>query len=283
MANFLGFEIKRATTQVPKQELDSVVPKIEDDGALVVAAGGVYGTVVDLEGSAKNEAELVTKYREMSLHPEVEKAVDDVCQEAIVTDAEDIVKINLDKLTNLSPNIKQVIADEFENILQLLDFSNQGYEIFKRWYVDGRLYYQAVIDKNNPQEGLQELRYIDPRKIKKIKETRKKKIGSGQVQATVTEAGLEYYVYNEKGFNTTGSSVPGTQSAATGVKIAKDSILHCTSGILDKSNTLVLSHLHKAIKPLNNLRSLEDATVIYRIARAPERRISILTSATCLK
>ena len=274
MAQFLGFEIKRAT-DVPKQELDAVVPKIEDDGALVVAAGGVYGTVVDLEGSAKNEAELVTKYREMSLHPEVEKAVDDVCQESIVTDSEDIVKMNLDKLNDLSPNIKQAIADEFANVLQLLDFTNQGYEIFKRWYVDGRLYYQAVIDKNNPREGLQELRYIDPRKIKKVKETKKKKVGNTQTQATVTETGTEYYVYNEKGFQASGSAVAAglNQTATTGLKIAKDSILFCTSGILDKSNTLVLSHLHKAIKPLNNLRSLEDATVIYRIARAPERRI----------
>lgn len=272
MANFLGFEIKRSTPG-PKQDLDVAVPKIEDDGALAVAAGGVYGTVVDLEGSAKNEAELVTKYREMSLHPEVEKAVDDICQEAIVDDGDQIVKINLDKIPALSPNIKQVITDEFSTILQMLDFNNQGYELFKRWYVDGRLYFQAVIDKNNTREGLQELRYIDPRKIKKVKETKKKKVGPPQAQATVTEVGSEYFIYNEKGFNTTGSSVPGTQTAATGVKIAKDSIIHCTSGILDKSNTLVLSHIHKAIKPLNNLRSLEDATVIYRIARAPERRI----------
>lgn len=271
---FLGFEIKRSVPDVV-QDLDAVVPKIEDDGALVVAAGGVYGTVVDLEGSAKNEAELVTKYREMSLHPEVEKAVDDICQESIVTDSEDIVKVNMDRLTDLPNNVKKAISEEFGNILQMLDFNNQGYEIFKRWYVDGRLYYQAVIDKNNTKDGLQELRYIDPRKIKKVKETKKKKVGNGQSQATVTETGNEYYVYNEKGFQASSSAVAGglNQQATTGIKIAKDSILFCTSGILDKSNTLVLSHLHKAIKPLNNLRSLEDATVIYRIARAPERRI----------
>ena len=275
MAQFLGFEIRRATA-LPEPKLDAFVPKQDDDGALVVAAGGVYGTVVDLEGSAKNEAELVTKYREMANHPEVEKAVDDIVQEAIVTDVEETVKINLDKIDDLSPAIKQVIESEFQKVLLLLDFGNQGYEIFKRWYVDGRLYYQAVIDQSAPREGIQELRYIDPRKVKKVKETKKKRVGSnsGQNAATVTDYGNEYYVYNEKGFATTGSAVAGTTpAAATGLKISKDSIISCTSGILDKTSSLVLSHLHKAIKPLNNLRSLEDATVIYRIARAPERRI----------
>lgn len=274
MATFLGFEIRKASA-APEPKLDAFVPQQDDDGALVVAAGGVYGTVVDLQGSAKNEAELVTKYREMANHPEVEKAVEDVVQEAIVTDVEDIVKINLDKVDGISPAIKQAISDEFENVLQLLDFNNQGYEIFKRWYVDGRLYFQAVIDQNAPREGIQELRYIDPRKIKKVKETKKKKVGSNeQNSAMITDFGSQYYVYNERGFNNTGSAVAGViPQAATGLKISKDSVINCTSGLLDKSSTLVLSYLHKAIKPLNNLRSLEDATIIYRIARAPERRI----------
>lgn len=274
MATFLGFEIRKASA-APEPKLDAFVPQQDDDGALVVAAGGVYGTVVDLQGSAKNEAELVTKYREMANHPEVEKAVEDVVQEAIVTDVEDIVKINLDKVDGISPAIKQAISDEFENVLQLLDFNNQGYEIFKRWYVDGRLYFQAVIDQNAPREGIQELRYIDPRKIKKVKETKKKKVGSNeQNSAMITDFGNQYYVYNERGFNNTGSAVAGViPQAATGLKISKDSVINCTSGLLDKSSTLVLSYLHKAIKPLNNLRSLEDATIIYRIARAPERRI----------
>ena len=273
---FLGFEIKRAgNAEVPKQDLDAIVPKVSEDGALVVASGGTYGTVVDLEGSAKNEAELVTKYREMTMHPEVDKAVDDVITEAIVMeDDQPVVQINLDKVPNLPENVKQAIEEEFNSILTMLDFNNQAYEIFKRWYVDGRLYYQAVIDKNEPAAGIQELRYIDPRKIKKVRETRKKKVGNVNNNTTVTVDGNEYYVYNEKGFNYTGSSVAGTQpTASTGVKISKDSIVHCTSGILDKSNTLVLSYLHKAIKPLNNLRALEDASVIYRIARAPERRV----------
>jgi hypothetical protein len=275
LANFLGFEIKRAGAAAPVQELDAVVPQIDDDGALVVASGGTMGTVVDLEGSAKNEAELVTKYREMSMHPEVERAVDDVVQESIVTDEEEeIVKIDLDKVKDLPDNIKKVIDDEFHNILTMLDFNNQAYDIFRRWYVDGRLYYQVVIDKNAPSDGIQELRYIDPRKIKKVKETKKKKVGNNNNSTTITEKSAEYFVYNERGFNTTGSSVAGAQtSATTGMKITKDSIIHCTSGILDKTNTLVLSNLHSAIKPLNNLRSLEDASVIYRIARAPERRV----------
>lgn len=274
MATFLGFEIRKALA-APEPKLDAFVPQQDDDGALVVAAGGVYGTVVDLQGSAKNEAELVTKYREMANHPEVEKAVDDIVQEAIVTDVEDVIKINLDKVDGISSAIKQAINDEFENILLLLDFNNQGYEIFKRWYVDGRLYYQAVIDQSAPREGIQELRYIDPRKIKKVKETKKKKVGSNeQNSAMITDFGNQYYIYNEKGFNNTGSSVAGViPQAATGLKISKDSVINCTSGLLDKSSTLVLSYLHKAIKPLNNLRSLEDATIIYRIARAPERRI----------
>lgn len=264
-----GFEIRKRQAQ-ERKNLDEITTPVNDDGALIVAEGGSYGTVVDMEGAAKNEGELVTKYREMSLHPEVESAIDDIVNEAIVVEDDYIVKLNLDKI-EYEDNIKEAISSEFQSILSKLSFTHQAYDIFKRWYIDGRMYYHIIIDKDNPQEGIQELRYIDPRKIKKVRETKRKKIANTNV--STTQQSNEYYIYSERGFGGTlgNSSIPATQTA--GVKIAKDSIIYCTSGLLDKSNTLVLGNLHKAIKPLNNLRALEDATVIYRIARAPERRI----------
>ena len=269
---FLGFEFRKKDS-LPKQDLDEFIPKQNDDGSLVVAAGGSYGTVVDLDGAAKNESELVTKYREMIMHAEVDAAVDDIVNEAIVNEVEQTVTINLDQNTDIPDSVKKAITTEFKNILGLLDFNHQGYDVFKRWYVDGRLYYHAIIDKNNPKDGIQELRYIDPRKIKKIKETKRKKVNSNYNSVEVNVSQNEYFMYNEKGFGGRPSSGPASSTTTTGLKIAKDSILYCTSGLLDKTNSLVISYLHKAIKPLNQLRALEDATIIYRISRAPERRI----------
>lgn len=272
---FLGFEFRKKDT-AEKQSLDAFIPKSDDDGSLVVAAGGQYGTVIDLEGAAKNEAELVTKYREMVMHAEVESAVDDIVNEVIVQSDDEPVSINFDNVPNIPDVVKQAIQAEFRQVLRLLDFNHQGYDLFKRWYVDGRLYYQVVIDKNNLIGGIQELRYIDPRKIKKIKEQKRKKIVGATTTETVVADDKEYFVYNEKGFNGKpglGVNVQVPVTTATGLKIAKDSIVHCTSGLLDKNSSLVVSHLHKAIKPLNQLRALEDATIIYRISRAPERRI----------
>lgn len=271
---FLGFEFRRKALAV-KQDLDEFIPKVNDDGAVVVAAGGSYGTVVDLEGAAKNEGELVTKYRDMAMHPEVDAAVDDIVNESVVTDdIQETVRIDLSNLDSFPATVRQAIEAEFDNILTLLDFQHQGYDIFRRWYVDGRLYYHAIIDKNEPKSGIQELRYIDPRKIKKIREKKRKRLSNvSTTNNSVAVDSQEYFIYNDKGFggqpNVAGPSTPVT----TGMKIAKDSIVHCTSGLLDKTNSLIISHLHKAIKPLNNLRALEDATVIYRISRAPERRI----------
>jgi hypothetical protein len=270
--DFLGFEFRRKGP-VEKQDLDEFIPKQNDDGSLVVAAGGSYGTVVDLEGAAKNEAELVNKYREMVMHAEVESAVDDIVNEAIVQEQEEAVSISLENNTDLPDPVKKAIQAEFKNILKLLDFNHQGYDVFKRWYVDGRLYYHAIIDKKNPKDGIQELRYIDPRKIKKIKETKRKKVNNNYASAEVNVSENEYFMYNEKGFGGRPSSGPASSTTTTGLKIAKDSIIYCTSGLLDKTNSLVISYLHKAIKPLNQLRALEDATIIYRISRAPERRI----------
>ena len=271
MANLFGFEIRRVTDPVEVQEKQpAFAPEIKDDGAVVVAAGGAYGTYIDLQGAARTEAELVTKYREMSMHPEVERAVDDILNEAIIVEEkEKIVQINLDD-TKLSTNIKKKITEEFENVLTLLDFNKSAFDIFRRWYVDGRMYYHVIIDITKPGDGIKELRYIDPRKLRKIREVKRKRDGKSQV--TQTQTVQEYFIYNEKGFQNKAGEV-GTATAVQGLKIAPDSIVHITSGVLDPMNSVVLSHLHKAIKPLNQLRALEDATVIYRISRAPERRI----------
>ncbi len=270
MANFFGFEIRRANQEVEQQKQPTFAPEVTDDGAVVVAAGGVYGTYIDLQGAARTEAELVTKYREMSMHPEVERAIDDILNESVVVqEKEKIVKLNLDH-TGLSSNIKKLIATEFDIILNLLEFNQNAFEIFKRWYVDGRLYYHAIIDVTNPSDGIKELRYIDPRKIRKVREIKRQK--DKRTQMSNVDTHQEYFIYNERGFQNRAGEI-GTNSAAQGLKIAPDSIVHVTSGLLDPQNVMVISHLHKAIKPLNQLRALEDATIIYRISRAPERRI----------
>jgi len=268
--NLFGFEIKRKD----EDNLKSFVQKDEDDGAInissVGAAGGAYGTYIDMEANSKNEAELVTKYRNMAMHPEVQKAIDDIVNETIIVDdLNSVVEINLDNV-ELSDKIKKRITEEFNIALELLDFSNEGYDIFQRFYVDGRLRFHAVVDEKDIKSGIQELRYVDPRRLRKVREITSKKDSS--TQAITKSVKNEYYIYSEKGFN---ASLPGTQSDGDikGIRIAKDSIVEVTSGILNENNTLVLSHLQKAIKPLNQLKMLEDAVVIYRISRAPERRI----------
>jgi len=265
-----GFEIKKKSSEEEKNnQLPSFAPKETDDGAVVVAAGGAFGTAIDLDGTVRTEAELVTKYREMSLHPECEAAVDEIVNECISLDEKDYVKINLDDL-KLSQSIKNTITDEFKNCLKIIEFEKYAYDIMRRWYVDGRLYYHIIIDEKNPKEGIKELRYVDPRKIRKVREIQKKRINGNVSDAVVTKTVNEYFMFNEKGFNY-GNKVVGP--ATTGLKIAKDSVIHVVSGLTDNQGTMVLSYLHKAIKALNQLRTLEDALVIYRLARAPERRI----------
>jgi len=261
-----GFEIKRKD----EEPLESFAPEIKDDGAVVVAAGGAYGTYVDLDGTARTEAELVAKYREISLQPELEMAIDDIVNEAIDTDADEIVKLNTDKVP-YSDKIKKAITEEFANILDLLNFQNEAYELFKRWYVDGRMYYHIIIDDKNPRNGIQELRYLDPRKIRKIREVKKQPKGPIIVQQTKRE----YYVYSDRTLLPAGGNagIPSDNNATGGLKISADTILHVTSGLMDKNNQMVYSYIQKAIRPLNQLRTLEDATIIYRISRAPERRI----------
>ena len=264
--DLFGFEIKRKSDgDLPAPV--SFAPKENEDGAMVVQAGGVYGTYVDLDGSIRTETELVTKYREMAQHPELEQAIDDIVNEVIVGDSKDEpVEINLDSL-EYPERIKGIVREEFKNILGLLEFYDYSYEIFKKWYVDGRLYYHAIVDKDNAREGIKELRYIDPRHIRLIREQKKKKTDNG---VPLVQDGQEYYIYNNKGFV---RSPGATSMTGQGVKIAKDSIVSIMSGMNNPKGSTVLSYLHKAVKPLNQLRSLEDSLVIYRISRAPERRI----------
>ena len=263
--NLFGFELRRT-----QPEPTSFTQKQTDDGAVVVTEGGVYGTFVDLDGSIKTEAELVSKYREMAEHAEVDSAIDDIVNEVITQEPETkTVELVLDDLKQ-SDRIKKLLIDEFDNIQKLLEFNTLSYEIFRKWYVDGRLYYHAILDEADPKKGIIELRYIDPRKIRKIREVRKKKMASN---VALTQTSQEYYIFNDKGFSKTNGATSVATGNIGGIKIAKDSIIHCTSGIVSNNGDLVKSYLHKAIKPLNQLRSMEDSLVIYRISRAPERRI----------
>ena len=274
MAELFGFEFKRKSIK-DQEQIPSFTPKEQDDGAVVVAAGGAFGTYVDLDGTVRTEAELVTKYREMALQPECDAAVDEIVNESISIDDEIIVQINLDNV-KVSDSVKKAVREEFQLCLKLLDFNKHAYEIYRRWYIDGRLYYHILVDEKAPKEGIKEVRYIDPRKIRKVREISKRRIpagmssGAGTNESALTKVVNEYFIFNDKGFNYGNKSVgPSTN----GLKIAKDSILHVVSGLTDNQGTMVLSYMHKAIKALNQLRTLEDALVIYRLARAPERRI----------
>ena len=263
MVQLFGFEIGRAKKKQEDETLKSFVTPQNDDGAVVIQSGAYYGTYVDLDGTVRNEIELITRYREMSMQPEMETAIDEIVNEAIVNDdASKGVELNLDDLKQPEP-IKKKIIDEFEQVLRLLNFSNMGHDLFRRWYIDGRLFYHVIVDEGNMSRGIEEVRYIDPRRIRKIREIQKgKDVGTG---VEVVKRTNEYYLYNERG-------VIGAHSNL-GTKIAVDSVVNVNSGLMDAKRTMVLSYLHKAIKPMNQLRMVEDATVIYRLSRAPERRI----------
>jgi len=217
-----------------------------------------------MEVTAKNDIDLIKRYREIAQHPECDMAIEDIINEVIVSDERDAsVSVSLDKLM-ISDNIKMKVRDEFDEVLRLLNFDEKGHDIFRRWYVDGRIYFHKVIDPKSPRKGLTEIRYIDPRKIKKVREVTKKRDTQGK-GVEMIEATAEWFVYNEKGI-----SAANTNS---GLKISPDSITYVTSGVIDQTKNMVMGHLHKAIKPTNQLRMIEDAVVIYRIVRAPERRI----------
>lgn len=247
-----------------QKNIPSFAPPPNDDGAFEFAPGGAYGTFVDLEGTAKTESELVTRYRDLSMQAEVESAIEDIVNEAIVRqENKQCVQINMDSI-KIPEKIKQTIREEFKTVLQLLDFENNCYDIFRRWYVDGRLYYHKMIDETKPAEGIKELRYIDPRRIRKVREMIRKPLQPG-IKSQSAPPVREYYLYVQP-------TVNGLM-ANQGIRISKDSIAYVHSGLMDQRNRMILSYLHKAIKPMNQLRMLEDAVVIYRLARAPERRI----------
>jgi hypothetical protein len=269
-----GFNLgKKEVTQVEKPEQSSFVMSqaAVEDGAITVQSGAYYGTYVDLEGSVRNELELITRYREMSLHAECEAAIDEIITESITIDTDDgeIVDINMDKLKQ-PESIKKKIREEFLNVKRMLNFSNLGDEIYRRWYIDGRINYHIIVNEKTPKQGIQELRFIDPRKIRKVREIQKNK--DPRTGAELISSVTEYYVYNDRGMTTQGYTANAT-AGASGIRIAPDSIINVNSGLMDAKNTMVLGYLHKAIKPLNQLRMTEDAIVIYRLSRAPERRV----------
>ena len=264
--SLFGFTISRQKQNDEQAVQPSFSPPSNDDGALTITSAAYYGTYVDLDGTAKNEVELISRYREMAMQPEIEAALDDIVNEAICQDDDGKnVKIVLDTL-NVSDKIKKAIREEFSTIIRLLNYNNMAHDIFRRYYIDGKMYYHVIIDRDKPTEGIKELRYVDPRKLRKIREIKKKKDERTGVE--VMNVVNEYYIFNDK--VTTGSS---SNFGPVGVRITTDSIISVVSGLMDSRRAVVLSYLHKAIKPLNQLRMIEDATVIYRISRAPERRI----------
>ena len=260
MAEFFGFEINRKSTK--GKELPSFVPKTDEDGTGVIQAGGHFGAYIDMDGDkAKNDNDLIMKYRDIASQPECDAAVEDIINESIVGDNDEApVNLVLDEL-EVSDKIKETIKHEFDNILSLLSFNAYAHDIFRRWYVDGRLPYHIIINNENPKQGIKELRYIDPtklRKVKEVEETTDPKTGAKLIKKVD-----EFFMFQDKTMN----------GANQGLKIYPDAIAYCTSGVMDPQRKRILSYLHKALKPVNQLRMMEDSLVIYRISRAPERRI----------
>ena len=258
----------------------SPVPPNNEDGVDHYLTSGFFGSYVDIEGVFRTEFDLIKRYREMALHPEADSAIEDIVNEAVVSDTNDTpVEIELSNL-NASDGIKKKIRQEFKYILGLLDFDKKAHEIYRNWYIDGRLYYHKVIDLKNPQEGIQELRYIDAMKMRYVRQQKQKGDDKLRLANMNSDNPMEYefpqieeyFIYNPKAVYPTGS--PSAMTGGNkGIKMAKDSITYCTSGLVDRNKGTVLSYLHKAIKSLNQLRMIEDSLVIYRLSRAPERRI----------
>ena len=264
MAELFGFTIQRATKDKGGERTFST--PTPDDGTIDVAGGGFFGQILDTDGRERTDLDLIRRYRDIAQQAECDTAIEDIVNEGIISNENDqAVQITLDRL-RYPDKIKRKIRAEFSEILRLLHFEAKGHDVFRRWYVDGRIFYHKIIDSKNPRKGITELRYIDPTKIKKVREVKKHldpKLGVDMVEKID-----EYYVYNEKGLGSAGTG--GTNQ---GLKIAADSITYCPSGLIDGNSGRILSYLHKAIKPVNQLRMIEDALVIYRISRAPERRI----------
>ena len=279
MAKLFGFSIEDGDNK-PKGAV-SPVPQNNEDGVDHYLTSGFFGSYVDIEGVYRSEYDLIKRYREMALHPEVDGAIEDIVNEAIVSDTNDSpVQIELSNL-NASDGLKKKIREEFKYLLELLDFDKKAHEIYRNWYVDGRLYYHKVIDLKNPSDGIQELRYIDALKMRFVRQAGKQKKEDIRYQPNAEkdpkDAGFpdiqEYFIYNQSTSQIGSIANRGSNQASQGIKFAKDSITYCTSGLVDRNKNLTLSYLHKAIKGLNQLRMIEDSLVIYRLSRAPERRI----------
>lgn len=243
-----------------KMVVASVVPPSLDDGSALVSAANYYGLSVDLDGGIKNENDLIRKYREISQYPDCDSAIEDIVNEAIVTsDTGQTVDIVLDA-TKVSDGIKKKIRDEFDTVLSLLKFNDRGHDIFRNWYIDGRIYYNIMLDENN-KTGISELRIIDPQKIRRVKVVKSSRSPKGVELSSIQE---EYYLYNDRGLTT---------QTTQGVRMSLDSVAYSHSGIIDGNTNMIMGYLHKAIKPTNQLKMIEDSLVIYRVSRAPERRI----------
>jgi len=278
MSKLFGFSIE--DTEPLSPSAISPVPPNNEDGVDHYASSGFFGSYVDIEGVFRTEFDLIKRYREMSLHPECDSAIEDIVNEAIVSDSNDSpVEIELSNL-NASDGIKNTIRKEFKYILDMLDFDKKAHEIYRNWYIDGRIYYHKIIDIKDPSAGIQELRYIDAMKMRYIRQEKKKPGDKANVfQRLRSDNPMdynfpeieEYFIYNPK--SQYPISNPSSASGSNGIKIAKDSITYCTSGLVDRNKGTTLSYLHKAIKSLNQLRMIEDSLVIYRLSRAPERRI----------
>jgi hypothetical protein len=263
-----GLEIRRSRREKEKEQLPSIVPPLDDDGAgYITASGSHYGSYVDLSGEqAKDDKDLVKKYRNIAQHPEVDAAIEDIVNE-VISGEDSVVEINLDKV-DTTDSIKNQIKEEFDKITAMLDFQNYAHDIFRRYYVDGRIYHHLVVDPARPQEGIQEIRPIDALKIRKVKEIKKEK---DQITgANIVKKVNEYFIYMEQ--DNVASYTAGNKNN-NALKISPDAISYVTSGLLDAQRKKVVSYLHKAMKPINQLRMMEDALIIYRLARAPERRI----------
>ena len=274
MARLFGFSIE--DTEKTPAGVVSPIPPNRQDGSEYYVSSGFYGSYVDIEGVYKTENDLLRRYRQMSLYPECDSAIEDIVNEAIVSDTHDSpIEIELSNL-NASDGIKKKIREEFKFVCELLDFDKKAHEIFRNWYIDGRLYYNKVIDQKDPHAGIQELRYIDASRMKYIRQIKKGKPGD-QIQRLASQdvqafPGIEeYFMYTPQGATTPYTTAGG--NPAKGIKLTRDSICYCTSGLVDRNKGTTLSWLHKAIKPLNQLMMIEDSLVIYRLSRAPERRI----------
>ena len=272
-----GFSIEDTEPLSPSAV--SPVPPNNEDGADHYMSSGFFGSYVDIEGVYRTEFDLIKRYREMALHPEADSAIEDIVNEAIVSDSNDSpVEIELSNL-NASDGIKTKIRKEFKYILDLLDFDKKAHEIYRNWYIDGRIYYHKIIDLKKPEEGIQELRYIDAMKMRYVRQQKKKKNDGSAISQLRSDNPMdydfpeieEYFIYNPKSVYPTGN--PAQTGASQGIKIARDAITYCTSGLVDRNKGSTLSYLHKAIKSINQLRMIEDSLVIYRLSRAPERRI----------